>query len=82
MAKLSRGGLVAHEVESTISKDELARLVEILDRDSSLPVVPPHMRATSEAAREADERCLRDLSRNAVARSASWVMAGGSSLGL
>ena len=81
MAKLLRAGLATQEVKSTLAKDEVARMMELLDDDSILSEVPAHMRATGEAARVADERVLGDLSRNAVARGASWVMAGKSSLG-
>ena len=70
------------EVIPTVSNEELRRLAHSITYDTdNLPVVPLELRATGDAARIADERCLRQLAANATARGASWMMAGDSSLG-
>lgn len=80
MARL-RSDIKIPEVIPTISDDERRRLAHLITYDEKeLPIVPVELRATGEAARAADERCLRQLAANATARGASWMMAGNSSL--
>lgn len=80
MARL-RSDVKTPEVFPTVSREELRRLARTVTYDTSeLPVVPPDLRATGEAARAADEMCLRRLAANEAARGASWAGARGSSL--
>lgn len=81
MARL-RSDTKVPEVFPTISDEERRRLAHAISYDTDgLPVVPPELRSTGEAARMADEMCLRRLGANATACGASRAMAKDSSLG-
>ncbi|MDO5480922.1 MAG: hypothetical protein Q4F60_01065 [Candidatus Saccharibacteria bacterium] len=51
----------------------LAKKVVPISEAKKLSVVPVELRATEEAARWADEMCLRELEANFRARRASWL---------
>lgn len=81
MARL-RSSLASFEVQPKIKPGDRKRLAELFGGEGfEFPDVPVELRSTGDAAVDADDRCLRNLSSNARARAASMVLAANSALG-
>ena len=82
MARL-RSDSTVPEVYPDLTPEERRRLARTVvpASEAVASAVPPALRPTEDAAREADERCLRELAANEASRSASWALAGKGGLG-
>lgn len=71
-----RSSLTGYEVEVEIRPGDRERMTELFGGEGfEYPDVPVGLRSTGGAAVYVDDRCLRNLSSNAKARSASMMLA-------